>query len=526
MTARPTAFGLPRLGVQAELVLGLALVMALATLVLATVLVVHGEARLREVLGRSLLVEAQAAPEVPRRTVPGTVWWTVGPEGASVPRGETALLLDARGRELAGQARVAGEALFQPGAVWEPMRFAAPVAGSDQVAVALLPRTASVGLRLAPLLVALGVLVADVLVFSAFGAYLLRRRIVRPLAELEQAASALAEGQRAVVAARGAREIQGLASAFNDMTDSLDRRTGALEKAVGDLRHANGELRRARDGLDRAERLASVGRLAAGVAHEVGNPIAAMMAFLDLVGRDDGLSESSRQHLARAAREGERVGRILRQLLDFSRPARGQPEALDLGAAAEETLALVRAQQRYDAVTFQLHLERGAAAAYVDRSALAQVLLNLVLNAADAACEAGGGTVELRVGSAALVGRRGEAPESARARREPDAVECRVCDTGAGIAAEDRERIFDPFFTTKPAGQGTGLGLANALRIAEEQGGALELAEPPVGFRTAFSLRLPCAARGVHPARTCGTRSALRGEAPDRDPAASEKSQA
>ena len=112
--------------------------------------------------------------------------------------------------------------------------------------------------------------------------------------------------------AQGPREIQGLAHAFNDMTGALERRRGALEKAVSDLRGVNADLRHARDGLDRAERLASVGRLAAGVAHEVGNPIAAMMAFLDLVGRDDGISATSKQHLGRASREGERVGRILR----------------------------------------------------------------------------------------------------------------------------------------------------------------------------------------------------------------------
>ena len=72
-------------------------------------------------------------------------------------------------------------------------------------------------------------------------------------------------------------------------------------------------------------------------------------------------------------------------------------------------------------------------------------------------------------------------------------MECVVCDAGPGIAEEDRERIFDPFFTTKPPGQGTGLGLANSLRLAEEQGGALELASAPEGYRTAFVLRLPCA---------------------------------
>jgi signal transduction histidine kinase len=519
--------GSPRLGVQSELLLGLALVMALATLVLAAVLVVHGESRLRDVLGRALVVEAQAAPSVLGRTVPGTVWWTVGPHGRATPRGGEALVLDAPGRALAARARSSGEALLLPGAAWEAIRFAAPVADSDEIAVARLPRAASVRLRLAPLAVALAVLIADVLIFSAFGAYLLRRRIVKPLGELAEAADTFAAGDaRASVPAHGPREIQGLAHAFNDMTGALERRTGALEKAVSDLRRVNADLRHARDGLDRAERLASVGRLAAGVAHEVGNPIAAMMAFLDLVGRDDGISETSRQYLGRASREGERVGRILRQLLDFSRPARGLPASLDLAIVAEETLGLVRAQQRYDAVSFELVTEPGACLAHADRSALAQVLLNLVLNAADAVLEQGEGRVELRVAPAVLAAREGEPPEAARSRRELDAVECRVCDTGVGVPDEDRERIFDPFFTTKPAGQGTGLGLANALRLAEEQGGTIELSEPPAGFRTAFALRLPRRAEASDSASACETRSELRASRVAGPPATIEKDQA
>lgn len=510
---------------QTELLLGLALVMGLATLVLAAVLVVHGEARLRDVLGRALLLEAQPSSAGASGTVPGTLWWTVGADGRVTPR-QDAPVLDAEGRALAERARRRGEALLLPGAVWQPIRFATPLPGSQDVAVARLPRRASLRLRLAPLAVASGVLLVDVAVFSLFGAYLLRRSIVQPLASLARAAGALAAGEvRAHVPLQGGRELHELARAFNDMSDALERRTGALEKAVNDLRQANTDLRQTRHELDRAERLASVGRLAAGVAHEVGNPIAAMMAFLDLVGRDAGLADSSREHLGRAAREGDRVGRILRQLLDFSRPPRGAPEPLDLAAAARETVELVRAQQRYQTVAFDVSAAADAPLARADRSALAQVLLNLVLNAADAVVEAGGGRVELCVAPTALVVRRGETRKAARCRRDPDAVECRICDTGPGIPEADRQRLFDPFFTTKPPGQGTGLGLANALRLAEEQGGTIELAEPPPGFRTAFLLRLPRAAPR-DPASPCGARSVLQASQPVPESAASRKRQA
>jgi signal transduction histidine kinase len=124
---------------------------------------------------------------------------------------------------------------------------------------------------------------------------------------------------------------------------------------------------------------------------------------------------------------------------------------------------------------------------------VAQIVLNLLLNAADAL--RGGALpprITVSVGRAAARWRVGEGPEAASGRRQADAVECRVTDNGPGIAEEDRERIFDPFFTTKPPGEGTGLGLSNAARFAEELGGSLTLAAHE-GTGAVFVLRLPAA---------------------------------
>jgi signal transduction histidine kinase len=295
----------------------------------------------------------------------------------------------------------------------------------------------------------------------------------------------------------GVRETAELALAFNGMTAALESRPGALEKAVRDLRASNESLREARAGLDRAARLAAVGRLAAGVAHEVGNPMGAVLAFLDLAGRAPELSQATRGYVERAAREGERVRGILRQLLDFSRPPRTRRVWVALPPLCEEVAALLRAQRRYAAIAIQVEEEAGAPAALADRGVVSQILLNLLLNAADAlrAAATPNPCIRKRVGPAALRVREGEDPAVAAARREPDAVACLVVDNGPGIPAEDRERIFDPFFTTKPVGEGTGLGLANALRFAEECGGRLELAPPPGAEPGAvFALTLPAAA--------------------------------
>jgi signal transduction histidine kinase len=509
-----------RSGLQAEIVASLALVMLLATALLAAVLAASHEARLRDLLGRALLAEAQAREPGLALAVPDTDWWRIGAGGAATPLRVLGGPIDGETRALAERARMERRPLLRPGAVWESIRFATPLDAQGTVAAARLPRAASFSRRLAPLGVAVGVLCADVAIFTAFGVYLLRRRVVQPLDALARATTSLARGDPAVrVPVQGPRETAELARAFNEMSDALARRTGALVDAVRELRAANTDLRRARAGLDRAERLAAVGRLAAGVSHEVGNPIAALLAFLDLVGRDPGLGPASREHLARAAQQGERVRRILGQLLDFSKPARGVPAWVDLAEAGRETLDLVRAQRRYAGVSFRVVAEPGAPRAWADPGAVGQILLNLVLNAADAVGEGGSPRVELRVRGTALVPRAGEGVGAAHARRTPDAVECLVCDAGPGIAEEDRERIFDPFFTTKPPGRGTGLGLANSLRLAEEQGGALELGAAPEGLRTAFVLRLPCTA--PEPATGHGVAlPALRSDLRDAQPVA------
>jgi signal transduction histidine kinase len=495
-------------GVQSEVVLSLGLVMLAATAILAVGLLHWNEARWRDLLGRALLAEARSQPPPELGLVAGTRWWRVrAAQPASGREGP-----DAETRALAEAARARGEPLLQPGAPWQAIRFAAPVGPHGEVAAARLPPAASLRLRVLPLAFVLALLALDVAVFTAFGASVLRRRVVFPLRRLAAAAREIADGAfEARVPVEGPREAVEVATAFNEMGDALARRTSALEKAVAELRDANAELRSARAGLDRAERLASAGRLAAGVAHEVGNPMGALLGFLDLAQRDPGLAPATREHLGRASQQVERVRRILRQLLEFSRPAvPAAPGPVDLLAAAEEAAALVVAQRRYASLRVQVVREAEPPPALADRGVVAQVLLNLLLNAADAALSGGQGRVLVLVRAATSARRPGDRGAEAAGRRAPDAVECVVADDGCGIAEEDRERIFDPFFTTKGPGEGTGLGLSNSLRLAEEMAGALELTEPPPGWRTAFALRLPAARSDGEAAADCGVRTEVR----------------
>jgi signal transduction histidine kinase len=495
---------------MAEILGGLALVMIAATTVLGAMLAIHHDGQQRDLLARALAAESAAGPGAPT-LVPDTIWWRVERDGRVQPREGYLEAIDPESLALARTAAEEGAPLLRMGPPWGQVRYAMPLAADGAVAVARLPAASLPGGGAAPRLVALAILAVDAFIFIAFGASLLRGRVVLPLQRLAAAARALAAGASDVRApVGGARETAEVAIAFNQMTDALAARTEELEKAVADLRGANRELREAQAGLARAEKLAAVGRLAAGVAHEVGNPMGALLAFLDLAGRDPAISEASRQHLARAVAQVERVRRILRQVLDFSRPGRHDSVSFDAGRILEETAGLLRAQAHERGIAIETRSEGTPPLALGDPAAVSQILLNLGLNAVDAVEGASEPRIELLLRPASLARRAGEEAAPAAGRTAADAVECIVTDNGPGVAPEDAPRIFDPFFTTKEPGKGTGLGLSSALRLAEELGGTLELMPGSPGAR--FVLRLPAA----NPAAPCGVRTLLRGQGPGR----------
>ncbi len=423
-----------------------------------------------------------------------------------VLRGEA----DARVLAIARAARDRHTALLEFGAVWDRIVFAAPPGAGGDVMVARLAAGTSSRLRARPAAVFAALAFADALVFGAFGFVLLRRRVVAPFEALAALAREIGEaGAPISVQIAGPKEARAVAEALHEMSIALAGRTKQLSDAVVELREANQRLRQTRDGLERAERLASVGRLAAGVAHEVGNPMGAILAFAELVMRDPGISPASRGQLERVLREGDRVRGILRQLLDLSRPVRTESRPLDLSRVARDAIALVAAQRAYAGTAFSVDVAPGLPLALGDEDAAHQVLLNLLLNAAEAVRGQPARSVLVALRAAREGRRRSDDAGAVLPSAPVAAVECVISDTGCGIADEDRERIFDPFYTTREAGEGTGLGLANALRMAEEQGGSLNLATPPTGYRTAFALRLPVAG-------TDRARALLRGESAER----------
>jgi len=291
--------------------------------------------------------------------------------------------------------------------------------------------------------------------------------IVRPLGGLTASAERLATSAPHVrVAERGAQEVRSLARAFNEMASQLRLERSALVQRLHELEEATSELKFTQRQLVHGEKLASVGRLAAGVAHEIGNPLSAVLGFVELL-QGDGLSEAEREEfLARIQKETTRIHHIIRDLLDFARQGAEQEQlevSSDLRAAIDDAVNLVRPQKDLREVQILVDMPQTLPRVMGAQHRLTQVMLNLLLNAADAMKGSGRVTIEARVSEATA------------------GVQLTVTDTGPGFSPEIKDRLFEPFATTKPVGAGTGLGLAVSHTLIEGMGGTIVADNAPEG---------------------------------------------
>lgn len=320
----------------------------------------------------------------------------------------------------------------------------------------------------------LGLTAATVLLLTYV---LLTYFIVRPIDRLRMASERLAAGRLGTsVPVQGAAEVARLAATFNEMAAQLRADRAALQDRLEDLERTTAELTSAQEQLMRSARLAAVGRLSAGVAHEIGNPLAAIRGLLDLLQMGDLDPEEEREFIGRIQRETERIHRTIRDLLDFSRSEPADRDRIessaDLAEVVSDTVKLLDRQNRFREIELALALDHDLPRVRGDEERLRQLLLNLLFNAADAL--GGKGRVEVRATNGGGV------------------VQLTVEDDGPGIDREILNQIFDPFVTTKPAGQGTGLGLAVCHTIVERLGGSISAANREQGGAV-FEVRLPAA---------------------------------
>jgi two-component system NtrC family sensor kinase len=283
----------------------------------------------------------------------------------------------------------------------------------------------------------------------------------------------------------GAREVEELAESFNNMRrrlrDAIAERDTFAETLEAKVDERTQQLKAAHAKLMQSDRLASLGQLAASVAHEINNPVSGVLNLAMLMQRilgEDGVPAARlpdfRKYLGQVISETTRVGRIVSDLLAFSRRSKPQRSVADLNKIVRSTLSLVAHKMKLANVELETHLADGLPQIPCDSSQIQQVVLNLVMNATEATQSRAQARVEVTTGLAP----------------GKDAVVLTVRDNGEGIRTEHVGKIFDPFFTTKPEGKGVGLGLAVSYGIVEAHGGEVDVSSQP-GQGAAFTVKLP-----------------------------------
>ena len=315
-----------------------------------------------------------------------------------------------------------------------------------------------------------GLSLAFVLVAAGFVSLFVHRLVYRPLRDLEAGAKHLAAGNLdEQIPVRGADEFGRVAGSFNSMTLALKDATRNLEQKIAERTR---ELRAAQAETARGEKLASVGLLAAGIAHELNNPLTGVLTFSTLMRKKMPPGSQDAEDLDLVIRETKRCAAIIRRLLDFAREKAPEKKFADLNRLIEETVHLVERPAHLAHIEIRLELDPALPPVWMDPDLIKQVVMNMLVNAQHAIDHEGAITV--------------------RTRKLADKVEISIIDTGCGIRAEDLPRIFDPFFTTKGVGKGTGLGLSVSHGIVEAHGGSIEVESTP-GHGSTFRVYLPLA---------------------------------
>jgi two-component system NtrC family sensor kinase len=317
-----------------------------------------------------------------------------------------------------------------------------------------------------------GLALGFVILAGLLVSYLINRMIYLPLRDLEEGATRLASGDlEKKIPVRSTDEFGQLAASFNSMTDALrqshvDLRSWGrtLERKVEEARQ---ELRIAQAETARSEKLASVGLLAAGIAHELNNPLTGVLTFSHLVRRN--LPDDSRDaaDLDLVIRETKRCASIIRRLLDFSREKTPEKAYGNLNTIIEEVVKLIEPPAQVEDIEIVTNHDEQLPLVWLDENLIKQVIMNMLVNARHAI--ESDGTITISTGLC----RKEDCPESITAFG--DMAKITIADTGCGIPAEDLEKVFDPFFTTKGVGKGTGLGLSVSHGTIEAHRGTIEV---------------------------------------------------
>jgi two-component system, NtrC family, sensor kinase len=317
--------------------------------------------------------------------------------------------------------------------------------------------------------------------------FFVHRLVYVPLRDLETGAERLSYGNlEQMIPVRSEDEFGRLASSFNAMTVALRNSQEELREWAHTLEQKvekrTQELRIAEAETARSEKLASVGLLAAGIAHELNNPLTGVLTFTSLLRKKMPEGSADAEDLDLVIRETKRCATIIRRLLDFAREKTPEKKFIDLNQVIEDTARIIERPASFRDVEIGMDLDPELPQVWGDADLIKQVIMNILVNAQHAIEHEGSITVRSR--------RLPEAKSPEPGKEAVPMAEISIIDTGCGIPEKNLKRIFDPFFTSKEVGKGTGLGLSVSHGIVRAHGGAIEV-ESTVGKGSTFRIYLP-----------------------------------
>ena len=318
--------------------------------------------------------------------------------------------------------------------------------------------------------------VVSVIILSLLLSLLLTRFVNRPINKLLAATKTAAHGDLdQTVGIRSHDELGELSESFNNMISELKRSRDAIEGWTQTLEHRvqerTQELQRIQDQLVRAGKMVALGELAAGVAHEINNPLTGVLTFSSLMLKKVDENHPWKKDLENIVQQTTRCRNIVRGLLDFARQRKPDKKEWDIHTIINQTVTLVENQARFQNIKINKQFKTDMPLLFIDADQIQQVFMNIIINAADAMA-GDGGTLTIKTNI------------------KDGIAEVSFTDTGCGMTKEHLSKLFAPFFTTKETGKGTGLGLAISYGIVQSHNGDIDV-ESEVGKGSTFRIKLP-----------------------------------
>ena len=328
----------------------------------------------------------------------------------------------------------------------------------------------------------------NIILLTFIGFHRLFKIFLEPIERLAKRAENYQETDGAFFPVRKQdNELQVLSKSLNSMTQRISEDKKKLQETVHTLEKTNIELEKAQEEIIRAEKLASIGRLSSGLAHEIGNPIGIIMGYLELLKQEDLQPHDKRDFILRTEKEIHRMDTVIRQLLDLSRPSDVDFGVTSIHEVLDDIANVLKVQPLMSNIEWLLSLEASLDQVQADPNQLRQVFLNLAINAADALAA----DPEKKNGKLEIITEL-KTPASSDISRIAKGIDIRFVDNGPGIPQDILDNIFDPFFTTKAPGRGTGLGLYVCFMIIDSMGGTIH-AHSTQGQGTTMTIKLPLA---------------------------------